>query len=272
MGNATAALAEGAGEVFVSPAAVGFLRSPEFSMTYGKPYVGLPDSSFGLGFLSFAMPTKAGNLGFGLASFQASGLKEERTLAVAYGANLLGQVRLGVMGKQLYHRYTPVDSLAVRDPVFRKGTSKSVLSLDLGVNGSFWESIRWGLAIRNLNHPDVGLTTEDRVVQEMQAGVALDLRKLGLKITGDLLYRQKLFLGGRDVLPFFGLEKSFRRDAFSFRFGANPNQWTTGLGLHRGRLGLDYGLVLIKALSQDNSGSHHVQVTYRFKTVMKGEK
>jgi hypothetical protein len=263
LGSSFSASSRDSGSLFTNPAGIASLSQAELSVTYGKPFAGLPGTNMNLGHAALVIPTPAGRLGLGYALYQAQDLLQEQTVAVSYGVSPLKGVRLGGTVKHLSHSYLiGSDPLAAQDPVFRNGTSRSAVAFDAGVSVSLGRHLSLGAAGRNLNEPNVGLVSEDKVTREIQAGVDLDLTGMGLKASSDLLLRQ-VQPGSSGPVPAFGLEKSLGQ-ALALRAGANPEEFTAGFGLKIRSLGFDYAFLFNKNLSEDNSGSHKVGLTYRF--------
>lgn len=252
--------------IFTNPAGIARLDSSEVSFLYARPYAGLDDVALGLGHASLAVPTRAGNLGVGYASFDANGMMSERTTVLSYSSTLMTKrLAVGVSAKHLSHTFSPGgDPLANADPVFANGTSASAWAYDVGGSFAVNRFMTAGVAVRNLNEPEVGLVTEDKVAREIQAGVMLDFSGTGFKVTGDMLMRQAAEDGVKqDPVPHFGMEKGFG-GRFALRAGASSEAYSGGLGLRFGRVGLDYAMSFAKNLIQDNAGSHSLGMSYKF--------
>ena len=266
MGGAAAGLPQDAPSLFMNPAGLAGLKTGEFAVMYDKMYAGLSGAaSMAQSYMSVAYPTALGTFGAGLGTFKASGLMEERTFAVGF-ARALGRFQAGGTGKYLDRRFSLGDDVRdTRDPVFSNGTSKGAFALDLGLTAAVAGPLRAGLSARNLNRPDVGLVTEDRVPRELQFGLGLELRELGLKLLGDLSHRDNGFGDAADrMIPRLGVEKSLSREKVFFRLGANTLEFTAGAGVRLGRFGFDYALALRRSLLRDNMGSHRLGLTLQF--------
>jgi hypothetical protein len=267
LGGASLTASHDSSSLFVNPAQLARMRQADFYFMYDQMYAGLEGvGTIGQGFLSGGLPTRFGTFAMGMGMFRAAGLIEERTLSFAYGKQLSDRVDFGVVAKQLYHNYLiNGDALAQQDPIFAHGHSASGFALDLGVVGHVTRRFNLGLAIRNLNRPDVGLATEDRVPREIQGGASYEFPSRHIRVTGDLTYRDNDAGRLRDHLtPAVGIEKSFEQDRFVFRLGATPDSFSAGFGLRWGPVGLDYALVLNRNLIQGNVGTHQLGLRIRF--------
>ena len=249
----------------MNPARLAAVERADFYFMHSQMYAGMEGvGTIGQGFVSSAFPTRWGTLGLGLATFRAEGLLSERTVMVS-AARRFGRLELGVTGKHLHHGYESAgDPLAANDPVFANGRSKGAFSLDAGAAFRVSEPLTIGVAVRNLNAPNVGLAVEDRVEREVQAGAAYDFgEKTGLRLTGDLLVRENRSGGQRALTPALGLEKRFS-EAAKFRFGASGSELTAGFGLQFGGIGLDYAFVLRRRLIEGSLGTHTLGLRVRF--------
>lgn len=265
MGNSFLASANESAAVFVNPAGLAGMKSAEMSFLYGKPLAGLDGVSLGQGHAALAVPTGFGHIGLGYAAFQAQNLMAEQTLAASY-ATSFQRLQLGVTAKHLSHSYKiNGDPLAANDPVFANGTSKSALTFDAGAVMPLGKFMKAGVAVRNMNSPDVGLASEDHVSREVQAGLALDLAGTGLKVAGDVFMRQSDPGSVKNQpIPFLGLEKSLAKNTLALRLGANTLEYTGGIGFRLGHMSFDYAMVMPRNLLGDGYGTHKMGMSYRF--------
>ena len=125
MGAGSMAAADEAAALFVNPAGLALGGGAEAAFMYNRMLAGLPGvGNIGTGYMALGLPTQLGTFGLGVGSFMASGLKEERTLALSFGRQV-GKLRLGATAKHLQHSYSVgSDVRNSRDPVFANGTSK----------------------------------------------------------------------------------------------------------------------------------------------------
>jgi len=267
MGNAFLASSGDPAALFINPAGIASINSPEVSFLYNKPFAGLPNVNLNAGHAAFALPTKHGHIGLGYALFDANSLLQEQTLALSYGTKIKG-IHMGLTAKQLSHSYnTGSDPLAASDPVFAKGTSKSAMAFDVGAIAPLGKMLKAGIAVRNLNQPDLGLVSEDRIAREIQTGLMLNMSGMGIKATGDIFFRAAQAGEVKQTpTPFLGLEKTFK-SPLALRIGANTNEFTGGFGITLSNLTFDYALVVNKNLISDNAGSHKLGMKYRFSSL-----
>ena len=267
MGAAALAARGDSSALFLNPALTAGMSRPEAYFLYNRFYAGLSGvEGLGQGFAALGVPTRLGTLGVGYGDLHASGLLSERVLGVSFARRWFDAFEAGVTGKYLHHRYLiGSDPSASSDPVFRDGTSRGAFSLDLGLSAAVIGPLRAGLAVRNVNRPDVGLASEDRVPREIQGSLSYDFEDWALRLTADYLYRDAGSGSLRErSVPSVGLEKGVADGRVRFRAGAGLDTFSGGVGLQFDRLGFDYAFVLSRGLLSDNAGTHMLGVRCRF--------
>lgn len=251
------ALGAGPSALFAHPASPAGLARAEAYFTYDQLYAGLDGVGvFDRGALAASFPTKVGVLSTGLWRYRGGGLKEERVIGLGLAHEVRPGLRLGLLLKHLHHSYLPNETEAA-DPIFSRGTSEGAVAVDIGAHLALTETLRASLAARNLNAPDVGLRTEDRVLREFQAGVAWKTPLEGLSVLADVSWPSP-------AIPRIGVEKVVYRDMVVFRAGLNPYEFAAGMGLRIDSFGFDYALSLRRNLLSDNLGTHSLGVSFAF--------
>ncbi len=267
MGGASLANPADSATLFLNPALSARLSAGEAYFMYDQLYAGLSGAGgIGQSFAAVAAPTPFGVLSAGYGEFSAAGLLNERVVGVAFSRRLFGAIDAGVTGKYLAEQYSiGSDPLAANDPVFKNGTSRSAFSVDAGLAARVSDSLELSLAVRNLNEPNVGLASVDRVPRAIQAGLAYDFKPQGLRLTADFINRDVPAGTFQDRnQPSVGLEKSVANGIVKFRIGANLEQFSGGLGIQLGRITFDYAFILARTLAANNDGTHQVGFRYRF--------
>ena len=266
MGGASLANTSDSAALFLNPAASSRLEAAEAYFMYNRLYAGLSGvGSIGQGFAAFGLPTKYGTFSAGYGDFSAAGLLEERTIGLSYSHRLFGVLDAGVTGKYLSRNFLVGSDAAAADPVFANGTSRGAFALDAGVIAHLTEALKAGLAVRNINEPDMGLGSVDRVPREIQGGLSYDIAPWELRLTADYLYRDipSGTLTDR-ALPSVGLQKGFVDNMVRFRVGATRDQFSGGIGVRVGPVDFDYTFILSYGLLSNNAGTQQAGLRYRF--------
>jgi hypothetical protein len=267
MGGASLASTADSATLFLNPAAPAGLAGAECYFAYDQIYAGLSGvGAISQSFAAVGAPTRLGTLTAGYGDFSGAGLIEERIAGVGFARRLLDGLDVGVTGKYLYEDYQiGGDALAQSDPVFQNGSARGAFSLDAGVIASLGGAWKLGLAVRNINQPNLGLSSVDRVPREIQAGLSYDVASAGLRLTADYLYEDEPAgsVLERDV-PSLGLEKGFVDGRVKFRVGVTPDQLSSGVGIRFGPIDFDYAFILSLGLAENNAGTHQVGLRWRF--------
>jgi hypothetical protein len=277
MAGAFTAVADDANAPLYNPAGITQVAKPESAFMSAKLFTGLDGVEIGQNYFSCIYPIspKSGNIGLTWASLYTPALYREDTMALSYARNLKGiadvtdsYVSAGVNLKYLNHEYT-LDRRTERDPVFIAGSAAGSFSVDAGILASWKKTgVSVGLAGKNLNTPDVGLKSEDKVPNENVLGFAFYRDKLSaLKLE---YFTFALDLVSRDGYLNIrtGLESWFFGGKFATRVGFQPQELTMGLGYEfalwaKGGMILDYAFAVPLEVEK-TSGTHRMGVTLKF--------
>ena len=281
LGNAFTAIADDVYATYYNPAGLVQLRRSEFSAYYAKLYGGLTDgSSIGRSFIAYGHPTaKYGTFGFSYLDLSLAGLYSESTFALHYAAavrerwNLGGSIKLlrKSFGSDPYTANAINSdtgaSLGAPDPLFAKnGTSKSAVSFDLGTQYRLSRIYGIGLAILNVNSPNMALSPgdTDQVAAVYKAGLARRTRMSSVdaevsmrKFTGDEEYRFNI--GG----------ERWVRENIAVRaglgFGQRQYQVTSiGFSYKWEAFQFDYALIYPLTGIKGTFGTNQLSMTFRF--------
>lgn len=224
----------------INPAGLSYVEGTDISMMYARLfsgetlYAGSDSTSLGLGHfgVSPALPLGGGRIGAAWDTFNTRGVYQENTwhLAWARPFNFLGPKWAGGVNlKWLNRRYT-LDARTTGDATFSAGRSQQTVGMDVGFQGEpapgVWPGFRTALVWRNLNSPDVGLETKDRLPSELRLGLAYQSsRWQRLVPTLDYAHR-----GHRDRLM-AGVESWVFPGTFCLRAGYNADEAAAGFSL-----------------------------------------
>lgn len=273
MGMAGLAELNESATLYTNPAGLGEITSVRGTALYAKPWLGLPGATFWAGDVSAVVPTPYGSAAVGYSVSQADGLKRDQVVALGYGVPVWKGICVGLAAKYLMQEYLiGSDPLAAVDPIFSHGTSTHGFAIDLGgwvplnpwVSLGAGHSLGMGLAVRNLNQPDLGLGGADKVLLESDFGVVWKSADWGLTGIAELqMQAAGENQGAEPLLPCLGVEKQLSGGTLAVRAGYNPNEITLGFGMKWEKWTLDYAMGLkINLLMDGNYGSHTIGLTY----------
>lgn len=202
MSEAYSAIVDDVFALYYNPAGVMQVTRPEIGTYYSQLYPGLTDSSkINRMFLGYAQPFgkagRLGGIGASYMSLQLSGLYKEEAFGLTYGREYHHRWNYGVSLKMLKKtigsdEYTdnaidPTTGAAFGgpDPVLAKGRSASGFGLDLGAQYRLSQAYALGFAARNINAPDLGIDSTDKVPSVLTLALARRLRagSLDLEVT-----------------------------------------------------------------------------------------
>lgn len=286
--GAFAGLADDVHSLYYNPAGLASLPRPEVTAYYAKLLNSFSDqSNTALTFMAFGHPLQPGGrwgaAGIGWTQFQVDSLYQEQTLTLGYGRafspwNLSLGGNLKVLHRKFgedantlnaFQGFNPGNRTLLSDPVFNGGKSAQALGLDLGAVYRPLPNMSVGMSLANLNEPDLGLSSADRVPMVTRLGAAY--RFPFLKANVDVT-RRKLLRGEADHRLLFGLERGWlipRYGEMAVRGGGGVGnrgfrQITLGLGYEVNGVGMDYVFHMPLGALDAAGNSHHFSLSFRF--------
>ena len=153
------------------------------------------------------------------------------------------------------------DIYTQNDPLFaRSGFNVTNYSGDVGMLYHLTRKYSFGVVLKDLNQPDVGLGTEDRLPLEIRAGIGVRLRRL--------LIDSEFSLKEDDLSFFAGLERRLFRYVglrAGFSMGSrDKREVASGMSYVGEHFEMDYAFVLALGGIESTSGSHRFGLTVRF--------
>jgi len=276
MGNAYTALADDVNAIYYNPAGLAQLDECQFTSGYGKLYWGLDDgSSLGSGFIGYAHPLyQWGTLGAGWLNFGLQGLYQENSFMFSYGRTVTKRLLAGLNFKLLYKKYGKnlytenalIDSgpstSGERDPVFSKGYSKTGFSADLGLLYRFNREYSFGLALTDVNQPNMDL-------KDSSSRVPIGIKSGFLYNSDFLTFAFDTTFRNGDVNAYSGVEKWFSKRTFGVRAGLGLgsrsfSNLALGASYTKYLFQLDYAFLYPLSGIRDTYGSHRISLTLRF--------
>lgn len=282
MGGAFVAQRDDATVLFYNPASLTSLRRLDLVLAHESMYTGLTDgSSLSRQVIALATPLRKGqwgSLGLGYNPFTLSGFYKEAAMRLAYAKKFGDRLSIGLGLSMLSVSY-PANEFTPLNPVFQTGNSKSATSLDLGALYAR-KAYRVGLAILNLNEPDVGIVHPNPVERRILAGFALDRGRWNWnlsvgKVGGDTKFKtgvEARFLRNRAVLRSgLGLgSRDFKNVAFGLGWQGGayridyslklPMGALSGLMSHQFGVGLRWGAPIAEEAAEDLEGDRWTEL------------
>jgi len=221
MGEAMAAVSGDANSFFYNPAGFRFSQHKELLTNYTRLFdvPDLPYQNFAVG-----LPTqKYGAWGLAYGQFGPSEYREQEFL-LSHSVLLSPAAAFGY-------------SIRREGLKLKRYGSTAAWGLDLGVVGQLHPKVKGGFAVKNLNHPNYGSSSEGPS-QEMRAGVAF-------KALPGFLTSFDAVKPAEGALSYRGGEEIQISRVLALRFGVEtaPNRFSGGLGLRFKIFHLDYAFL-----------------------------
>lgn len=239
MAGAFTAVANDSNATLYNPAGIAQMEKLETTFMSAKLFTGLEGVEIGQNYFSYVYPMsqRTGNIGVTWASMYTPLLYREDAFALSYGKSLGNlfridnmQISVGTNLKYLRHEYT-LDKRTEQDPVFLKGTQAGNFSLDLSALVA-WpdEGLSVGLMSKNVNTPDVGLKTVDKVPNENVVGFAYYAEKMDRLSLEYFTFAVDVVSREDYTNVRAGVESWFFNGKFATRLGFQSQAVTMGLG------------------------------------------
>ena len=162
MGDVFVAVADDACSLYANPAGIANMKVWEAQLTYNKLMIGTGDD-LGENYVGVVYPTK-GNGVFGLSMYTfGDTVYSETVYQLAYAYSALNS-SFGVNIKYMSNTFAANDWTNI-NPYFNT-LSKSVLSFGLSFHSKFFNDFAVGLFVDDFNSPDIGLSSEEKLLQE----------------------------------------------------------------------------------------------------------
>jgi len=280
MGNAFTALADDSLAVYYNPGGLGYLRRGQVAFDYSRLYMGLDDgSNISRSFISAAFPLKMtgkkykvinlGTAGIGISNLSLSGIYTENAFYMSYGKRIKEKYSAGVTLKMLNESYMQNNYTAI-DPVFNYGVKGSVnaISLDAGALFNFLPRFFFGIALQNINQPNIGITGSEPLPLNFKMGVGYSEKDLKADI--DIVSVNK------DNSINAGFEKWIRKQTIAIRSGLeigsrDLKKLSIGGSYNLKTVLIDYSFTLPLSGIADTMGIHKFSIVYRFGRIPEDE-
>lgn len=264
MGNAFVGLADDVNTIYYNPAGLGQLKRKEFTCGYGKLYWGLSgpgETNLGSGFVGYGYPLSWGTLGIGWSNLSLTKYYQENTFIFSCGRQISPPWYMGMNLKILSKRYGK-DAYTRANPIFiAHGYTAGAFSMDLGVLCNLTSKLSLGLALMDVNQPNVELAYKgSRVPLSVKIGSAYKNRTLNLAL--DTAFKD------RDVNVYAGAEKWFFSKKLGIRggIGIGSREYRSlslGTSFNVSVFEFDYAFIYPLSGIKQIHGSHRLSLTIR---------
>lgn len=211
---------------------------------------------------TYSFEKNLGTLEFGFSNLTLSGAATENVFALGYGRKVLPRLSAGVSLKGLYHTYTP-DSFTGPDPVLSGKRSVFRISLDAGLLYNLYPRVFWGLAVADLNRPNLAVSGADKekLMPSFRTGLSFRERAFKAGLDGGVIQGHSRILAGA--------EKWFARQTYALRAGGgiglkDSQELSIGACARWGSVQLDYAFLHSLSSLSSPAGNHKFSFTYRF--------
>jgi len=262
MAGAFVGLVDDVNTIYYNPAGLGQVRGKEFTCGYGKLYWGLNgpgETNLGTGFVGYAHPLSWGTLGAAWLNLSLTRYYQENTFIFSCGKQMSRKLYMGINLKLLSKRYGE-DAYTRANPIFiAHGYSAEGFSMDLGGLCNLTKKLSLGLAVMDVNQPNVELAHKgNRVPLSGRVGFAYKNETLNLAL--DTAYKD------RDVNLYTGGEKWFFSKMLGIRggIGIGSREYRSlslGTSFNISLLEFDYAFIYPLTGIKDIYGSHRLSLT-----------
>lgn len=274
MAGAYTAVSNDANGALFNPAGSCRVQKLEIALGSAKLYTGLDGVDIGQNYFGMVrnFGQKAGAGGITWHSLYTPALYREDIVALTYSRAIMERswydLLAGVNVKYMRHEYE-LDKRTADDPVFSDATSKAGVGADAGLILMLNRiGLSFGITGRNINQPDVGLKTDDKVTAETAFGAAFSqkynpfLQLENFTFAFDVIKKDGIVYGRS------GFETTFFDSRFVVRAGHQQEYVALGLGykFYVGlytSVGVDYAFAWPLAVENSN-GNHKLGVTVGF--------
>lgn len=257
-------IADNVDAVIWNPAGLTKIETQEVSFMYGKPFSAFSDVDLSYQYISYArnIPKLRGGVGIAWTNFTNGDVYKQEIIAIGVSRvlNPAKQFSAGITLKYLGHKYN-FNYLPASDPARAYGDNKYNLGVDVGILYSLKPNIRLGLAVRNVNSPDIGIMSSDIVPMEIRLGVNTILYS---KFKFEELIPVVEIVSVNDKTTFaFGVEGYLMKKSIAVRLGSNDYETALGFGWYKNlknfTLKIDY-TYSIPTQIEASGGSHKISM------------
>ncbi|OGS17523.1 MAG: hypothetical protein A3J83_06925, partial [Elusimicrobia bacterium RIFOXYA2_FULL_40_6] len=285
MGNSFAGISNDVSAIYFNPAGLSLIKRGEFIADYSRLNLGMDDgSNLSTSFIGIAQPINMrkrkkgtfeyetqnyGTVGVGVLNFNFSGVYQENSVYLSYSRQVINNLYLGGSAKFMSESY--IQDLYTRiDPVFEYGNkgSLSTVGLDAGALYIFLPQFFYGISIKNINQPEIGLSEKETLKPLINMGVGYGEKNTSIDVDMSLS-EEGNNLG-------IGFERWFGNHQYALRsgleFGSREyKKLSLGSSYNMKKVQIDYSFSLLLAGLKDTAGTHRISFVYKFGRTPKDE-
>ncbi|MBN1384537.1 MAG: type IX secretion system membrane protein PorP/SprF [Elusimicrobia bacterium] len=265
------ALADDTNALFYNPAGLGQIRKKMLGTGYRRLFLNLDDDSnlydSTVGFV-YPLESKVGTIGVGWYNFGLCNYYSENVWLLSVGCDLLQFKKLqeyienplftGISFKILTKKYIEDEYTAVDYLFINEGNSKSAFGIDFGLLYSLGNDFFLGMALIDLNQPNVDLEdTETKVPIKYKLGLAYKTTYFNCDI--DIVKKNG------DMKSHLGAERWFLGKRFTMRggIGIGSRKYrdaSLGMGYKNKLLQIDYAFNYPLSGFTETNGTHSMSL------------
>ena len=256
MAGAYSAIANDSDSVFIQPAGIMGMKTPELSLSYGRLFVGLTDESkISDNQASLGIPISGyAALGFGYKSLYLDSMYKEETVIANTAFSGGKNVDFGFSVKFLSVKYGS-DLYTAIDPVFANASSKRASDFDFGVIYRPFSKLNIAYAKSNITGADIGISEKALVSSRDHFGVSYKEDSFAIILETVMKDGKSEFI--------IGTEKGLIKDMIHLRTGINSlngsfGKFTMGFGITFKDFKLSYAWDQPLRGIEGTSGTHYL--------------
>ncbi|MCX7716195.1 MAG: LysM peptidoglycan-binding domain-containing protein [Endomicrobia bacterium] len=257
--------------VFINPAWLSNLRSPEVMITYDILHPNLTDGTkFVNNTAGFVWKFYFGGVGVGVNQFGVKDWYIKDAFIFSYGGDfsfILPTLKIGVKlsyNQETYH----LDEYMETNPVFSSGNKKEYFGISIGCIYNLSKIGKFSVLIENLNQPDTGMYTKDILPLSLTSGVEYKYKKFKMYPTVKIELGEEInydiSLAVENDFLFLNNKIKFS-PSIALGYGNREyNNVVLGFGLQTSQVSFHYGFKS-QLLSNINTGAQQcISISYKF--------
>jgi|GEM_PF-1495347 len=257
--------------VFLNPAMLDIVKSPEICLTYNMLYPKLTDETkFVNNNICFVKELYGGGVGLGYVQFGIKDWYIKDMFFISYGHELKPYIEKLSLGLKLVYtkeEYS-LDDYIKQNPVFKSDNSVGYFSLNLAAKYSLDTNNVLSLVVENLNQPNTAINTTDVLPLKLNFGYKYKYKKLNimpeLKTEFSVLSDYIFGLTTEYEFLFFNNKIKFV-PTLSIEYGSREyNKILAGFEIKTAQVSIIYGYSLSPTSKIDTGGSQYISLGYKF--------